>query len=70
MTNNIEVAVKRYSGDKPYGLFVEKLPNNIDHMNSIFSEIKELFTNAGIPDFQKLPQSDSEKAKFAVLFKS
>lgn len=69
MANNIEVAIKRYSGDKPYGLFVEKLPNNIDHMNSIFSEIKELFTNAGIPDFQKLPQSDSEKAKFAVLFK-
>lgn len=69
MEQNINKAVKLYSGDKPIGLFVEKLPYNIRKMNEVFAEIEELFKNAGVPDFEKLPEEHAEKAKFAAMFK-
>lgn len=69
MQRNIALAVKRYSGDRPYGLFVERLPYNLEQINQIFSDISSLFKNAGIENFEKLPSDDSEKKKFAVLFK-
>lgn len=69
MEKNIEAAVKAYSGDIPTGLFVDKLPNNLRHMNFLFDEIEILFRNAGISDFDKLPDETSVKAKFAKQFK-
>lgn len=69
MTMNIEAAVKLYSGDKPIGLFVEKLGYNIEKLNDIYKEISELFASAGVPDFEKLPDEPTEKAKFASLYK-
>lgn len=69
MEKNIEKAVKLYSGDRPYGLFVERLPYNLQRMNQIFDDITALFTNAGIKNFEKLPADISECAKFATLFK-
>jgi len=68
MEKNIEAAVKAYSGDIPTGLFVDKLPNNLRKMNELFDEISELFNNARIKDFEKLPAESSVKAKFAKLF--
>ncbi len=70
MEQNIEKAVKLYSGDKPIGLFVEKLEYNLNKLNAIFTDISELFTRAGIPNFEKLPDDRSERGKFASLFKS
>lgn len=70
MEQNIEKAVKLYSGDKPLGLFVEKLEYNLNKMNAIFDDISELFTRSGIPNFEKLPDDRSERGKFASLFKS
>lgn len=69
MRRNIEIAVKAYSGDIPTGLFVDKLPSNLNSMNRFFDEIADLFKNAGIEDFEKLPEGKSEKRKFAKLFK-
>ena len=69
MEKNIEKAVKLYSGDRPYGLFVERLPYNLQRMNQIFDDITALFTNAGIKNFEKLPNDSNERAKFAILFK-
>lgn len=69
MEKNIEAAVKLYSGDRPVDLFVDKLGHNIEKLNGIYQELTELFTNAGIPDFEKLPDEKSVKAKFASLFK-
>lgn len=69
MEQNIKAAVKLYSGDKPLGLFVEKLKHNLDKMNLVFEDITTLFKNAGVPDFENLPSDNSEKAKFASLFK-
>ena len=69
MKRNIEEAVKRYSGDRPEGLFADHLSDNIRHMNLLYEEMKDLFANAGISDMEKLPEDVPAKAKFAKLFR-
>ncbi|MCP3740582.1 type I restriction endonuclease subunit R, EcoR124 family [Rossellomorea sp. BNER] len=69
MGQNIDKAVKLYSGDKPIGLFVEKLEYNLNKLNTIFADISELFTRSVIPNFEELPDDRSERGKFASLFK-
>lgn len=69
MKRNIEAAVKAYSGDIPTGLFVDKLPDNLNSMNRFYDEISDLFKNAGITNFEKLPEENAERRKFAKLFK-
>jgi len=69
MEQNIIKAVKLYSGDKDFGLFVEHLDYNLERMNSVFDEISQLFSSAGIPNFEKLPEDRSERGRFAILFK-
>lgn len=69
MERNIGAAVKLYSGDKPFGLFVERLPRNLDKINYFYKEIYDLFENAKIENFEKLPNDVNEKAQFAKLFK-
>lgn len=68
MEKNLAEAVKAYSGDIPFGLFVDKLPGNIRNMNNTFENIKALFENSGIDNFEKLPEDNSIKAKFAKEF--
>lgn len=70
MEHNIAQAVKLYSGDKPTGLFVEKLAYNLSKLNAIFDDMSELFTQAGIRNFEKLPDDRTERGNFASLFKS
>ena len=70
MEQHINDAVKLYSGDKPIGLFVDKLPSNIKAMNELMAEINELFINAGIANFEKLPDDIEACGKFAKLFNS
>lgn len=69
MEQNVLHAFEMYSGDRPIGLFVEKLPHNLKKMNEVFEDITDLFKNAGIMDFEKLPEDTSAKAKFASLFR-
>lgn len=69
MERNINDAVCLYSGNKPIGLFVDKLYKNLEKMNKIFEDIKELFKNANIEDFSILPKDQSVIAKFACLFR-
>lgn len=68
MERNIRSAVKYYSGDRPVDLFVEKLKHNLETMIFIFGEIKYLFKQAGVPNFEKLPDEMAERGKFASLF--
>ncbi|MBN2367042.1 MAG: type I restriction endonuclease subunit R [Calditrichaeota bacterium] len=68
MEQNINNAVKLYSGDKPFGLFVEKLDKNLNKLNETYAEIEELFTKAGIENFTQLPEEKSERGQFAKLF--
>lgn len=68
MERNINDAVKLYSGDKPIGLFVDKLASNLEAMNEFFADIRELFINVSIDNFEKLPDDIDACAKFAKLF--
>lgn len=68
MEKNIEAAVKLYSGDRPFGLFVQRLNKNLEKLNAIYAEIKDLFKQAGIDNFMQLPENVSERKKFANLF--
>lgn len=70
MQKNINAAVKLYSGDKPLGMFAVKLDKNIENMNSVYTQIKNLFDNAGVQNFEKLPSTDAERKKFAQLFRT
>lgn len=69
MERNINLAVSLYSGNKPIGLFVDKLCKNLEKMNRLFEDIKELFENAGILDFSALPEDRTVVAKFASMFR-
>lgn len=69
MERNIKAAVKLFSGDKPFGLFVNKLPENIQAINDKFAEICEIFTACHQADFAQLPSEPESKAKFAKLFR-
>jgi len=68
MARNIKDAVKLYSGDKPLELFVDKLPKNLEGINTTYKEIKELFTSEGIKNFEKVPDDNAVSAKFVSLF--
>jgi type I restriction enzyme R subunit len=68
MEENIKNAIKLYSGNKPLGLFVQKLDQNLEQMNNLFDEILELFHQAEISNFEKIPEEPSERSKFVSLF--
>lgn len=68
MEKNVEAAVKLYSGDKPLGLYAEKLPRNLEMLNAIYTQIQSLFDGSGVNNFERLPEANAERAKFAQLF--
>lgn len=69
MERNINQAIKLYSGDKPFELFVNKLDKNIANLNTLFAEIKDVFNQEDILDFVRLPDDKALRGKFAKLFK-
>lgn len=69
MEKNIEIAIKLYSGDRPLGLFVPKIKDNLNRMNVIYKEIENLFKVRETTDFTKLPEDPATKAKFSKLFR-
>jgi len=69
MEVNINKAIKLYSGDRVMGLFVDKLEGNLKKLNNTFEEISSLFENAGVENFEKLPDDLSERGEFSKLFK-
>ena len=69
MHRNIEDAFNLYSGERPYGIFVSKLGDNLKKMNSIYEDIKLLFGCSGVINFEKLPDDLAARGKFAKLFK-
>ena len=69
MKRNIDAAVKLYSGDKPLALFVDKLKDNLNKLNAIFTDIEQLFKSEGIENFEQLPEDKEACGQFAKLFK-
>ena len=68
MAREVEAAFKLYSGNRPFGVFVDKLDKNVAALNEIFRKIKDLFTVSGTTDFSSLPEDPSAKKMFAKLF--
>lgn len=69
MKRLVDEAVRNYSGNKPYGVFVDKLDKNLKLFNEIYLGIKELFENEEIENFSHLPQDIAVRARFAKDFK-
>ena len=69
MEKNIEAAVKLYSGDRPFGLFAQRLYKNLSNMNFLFEQIKDVFEQAGVINFERIPPEITERKKFADLFR-
>ena len=69
MKRNVEQAFNLYSGDKPFGLFADKLETNLHKICEIYADISAVFKNAGVPDFTGLPQDKADRGQFAKLFK-
>ncbi|MFT5706022.1 MAG: type I restriction enzyme R subunit [Oceanospirillaceae bacterium] len=68
MERHIADAVKLYSGDKPIGLFVDRLEINLEEINETFADIQSLFVSAGVKNFEQLPEDKAICAKFAAIF--
>jgi len=68
MEKNIEAAVKLYSGDRKFALFVLKLKENLEKLNFYFKEIDILFKYSGIENFERLPDDYAMRSKFAQQF--
>ena len=68
MEQNIKDAVREYSGDKPYMMYVDKLPENIRSINRRFDEIKDIFRLEKIENFSRIPESDISQVKFVKCF--
>ena len=68
MTKNFSEAVDKYSGNRPFGIFVDKLEQNLESMNSIFDDICSHFAAVGISNFEKNDSDMAWKKKFAKLF--
>lgn len=69
MERNINDAVKLYSGDKPLGLFVPHLEENLQKMNEIYNCISDMFSGSGVENLEKLPDDTAVCRKFAKSFK-
>lgn len=66
----IEDAFKLYSGDKPFGIFVDKLEKNLNKINKAYINIVDIFKDANIDNFKKLPDDIDEIKQFALQFKN
>lgn len=68
MELNVKEAFRVYSGDKPYGIFVDKLEQNIEKINGLFKEIKGIFDSNNIPNFSYNPTNSVDIEKFILAF--
>ena len=68
MQKYVDAAFKLYSGDKPFGIFVNKIEKNVAEMNRIADSIVQIFKDNKIENFDSLPKSKEDKQKFAKLF--
>lgn len=67
MEKNIEDALKLYV-DRPLGVFVDKLEQNLNFINDLFLHIRDIFQSNNIMNFEKLPPSPVDCRMFAQDF--
>lgn len=68
MESNVFEAVAAYSGSTAQGLFVDKIAENVAHMNSEFLIIKSVFEDENIENFSRLPESEEAIKQFVHSF--
>ena len=68
MDKKLRYAIKLYAGEEPYGVFVDKLPNNLQKINLKYQEIKSIFESTKINSFERIDDNIAWKKKFAKLF--
>lgn len=68
MEQNINAAIKLYSGEKAFDIFVNKLPHNLEVMNDLYKQMKQIFDIDGISNFESTPTISEDKMKFVQLF--
>ncbi len=67
MEENVNNAFRMYSGNKTSGIFVSKLEENLIKMNNKFDEIKFIYENNKIYNFEKNPDAIEDRQKIANL---
>lgn len=70
MTKNFKDSVNEYSGNRPFGVFVDKLERNLISMNMIFDDISNHFAVVGINNFERNDEDIAWRKRFAKLFSS
>lgn len=68
MEVNINDAFEKYSGNRPFGIFVDKLYKNLKRINKSYINIKDIFESSGIQNFEKLPEDVDEIREFVNEF--
>lgn len=69
MERNIEDAVRLYSGDKPFGMFVSTIDEHLRQAVKAFEDIKAVYAAASCDDFASLPEEKEARQKFAKSFR-
>lgn len=67
MGKNIEDALELYV-DQPLSVFTDKLEANLENINKGFRTIDQLFKAEGIDYYDRLPQAEASRKKFAKEF--
>ena len=67
MRQNIEDALEVYV-DRPLGVFVDKLEQNLNNINSLFLHIRDIFQSHSIMGFERLPDARESRNMFAQDF--
>lgn len=67
MKQNIDDALEVYV-DRPLGVFVDKLEQNLNNINSLFLHIRDIFQSHNIMNFEKLPETREDRNMFAKDF--
>ena len=68
MEQNIQDALEVYV-DRPLGVFVDKLENNLMAINQKFLHIRDIFQSHGIMNFKCLPDTREDRMMFAKDFR-
>lgn len=69
MERLIDEAVELYSGNRPTGVFTDRLAAHLRQMNEAYRRLREVFVQEGIEDFAALPQAPAARAAFAKEFR-
>ena len=69
MERNIEDALEVYV-DRPLGVFVDKLEDNLMNINRKFLHIRDIFRSHEIFNFERLPETREDRRMFAQDFSS